>query len=126
MQWNSNRDTIETDYYLLRDDEHGEEKEYKLWVKVSYISSEKSFFDGMTGNGHPGSPAEIEVTSITLDGKDFELTDSENKKLEEFLWDHLNDSDENGDDDFNIEDERERQEDEERDAHDREHDGLDF
>lgn len=124
MIWNSEKDAIETDYYLLRDDEHGEEKEYKLLIKAAYYSSERSFFNPMTGDGHPGSPADMEITSVTLEGKDFELSAEENSKLEEFLWDHIGDNDPDEDDDFNIEDELERREEERLDQEDRDRDDF--
>lgn len=55
---------------LYREDDDGNELEIEVYYLIT--PSERSYFNGMTGEGHPGSASEIEII-LSLDKNDNEV-----------------------------------------------------
>lgn len=76
---------------IYRDTDEGEE--ITLLVYYDYTAAERSFFNPLTGIGHPGSESEIEILLVLgPDNVEYELSESETQWATDRILDDIAES----------------------------------
>ena len=57
--------------------------EIKLDIEYDYTPQEKAITTGPADHWHPGSPAEVEITSVKYNDKEIELTEKHMEEIKE-------------------------------------------